>query len=88
MCSATIIVELPGKVVELRSGFSHAVAILENGDVYVWGKMQSTEVKSDGRLPVYHDQLYPRKVDIGDGGRAVEAFCSSFSTLLRMEDGR
>ncbi|CAM9337436.1 unnamed protein product [Ectocarpus sp. 12 AP-2014] len=80
-------VELPGKVVDLRSGFSHAVAILENGDVYTWGKMQGTEVKTDGRVPVYHDQLYPRKVDVG-GGRAVEAFCSSFNTLLRMEDGR
>ncbi|CAM9714355.1 unnamed protein product, partial [Ectocarpus fasciculatus] len=80
-------VELPGKVVDLRSGFSHAVAVLENGDVYTWGKMQGTEVKADGRVPVYHDQLYPRKVDVG-GGRAVEAFCSSFNTLLRMEDGR
>lgn len=80
-------VELPGKVVDLRSGFSHAVAILENGDVYTWGKMQGTEVKTDGRVPVYHDQLYPRKVYVG-GGRAVEAFCSSFNTLLRMEDGR
>lgn len=86
LCAA-IIVDLPGKVVQLRSGFSHAVAILEDGDVYVWGKMQSAEIKSDGRLPVYHDQLYPRKVDTG-GGRAVEAFCSSFTTVLRMEDGR
>ncbi|CAB1099780.1 unnamed protein product [Ectocarpus sp. CCAP 1310/34] len=80
-------VELPGKVVDLRSGFSHAVAILENGDVYTWGKMQGTEVKTDGRVPVYHDQLHPRKVDVG-GGRAVEAFCSSSNTMLRMEDGR
>lgn len=47
---------------ELRSGFSHAVAILENGDVYTWGRMQGTEVKTEGRVPVYHDQLYPRKV--------------------------
>eukprot|EP00903_Cladosiphon_okamuranus_P012071 g11332.t1 len=81
-------VELPGRVVELRSGFSHAVAILEGGDVYTWGRMQGTEVKTEGRVPVYHDQLYPRKVDITGGGRAVEAFCSSFNTLLRMEDGR
>lgn len=49
--------------------------------------MQGTEVKKDRSVPVYHDQMYPRKVDIG-GGRAVEAFCSSFNTLLRMEDGR
>lgn len=39
-------------------------------------------------MPVYEDQLYPRKVDISGGGRAVEAFCSSFNTLLRMDDGR
>lgn len=81
-------VELPGKVVDLRSGFSHAVAILENGDVYIWGRMQGTKVKTDARVPVYEDQLYPRKVDIAGGGRAVEAFCSSFNTLLRMDDGR
>ncbi|CAN0330284.1 unnamed protein product [Pylaiella littoralis] len=81
-------VDLPGNVVDLRSGFSHAVAILENGDVYTWGKMQGTAVKKEGRVPVYEDQLYPRKVDIVGGGRAVEAFCSSFNTLLRMEDGR
>lgn len=81
-------VELPGKVVDLRSGFSHGVAILENGDVYIWGRMQGTKVKTDARVPVYEDQLYPRKVDIPGGGRAVEAFCSSFNTLLRMDDGR
>ena len=74
-------------MIELRSGFSHAVAVLEDGDVYVWGRMQSTDVKAEGRVPVFHDQLYPRKVDVG-GGRVVEAFCSSFNTLLRMEDGR
>lgn len=56
-------VELPGRVVDLRSGFSHAVAVLESGDVYTWGRMQGTEVKTDGRVPVYHDQLYPRKVN-------------------------
>lgn len=49
---------------ELRSGFSHAVAILESGDVYTWGRMQGTEVKTEGRVPVYHDQLYPRKVTV------------------------
>lgn len=48
---------------DLRSGFSHAVAVLESGDVYTWGRMQGTEVKTDGRVPVYHDQLYPRKVN-------------------------
>lgn len=83
-----ITVELPGKVVDLRSGFSHAVAVLENGDVYTWGKMQGVVAKTEGRVPVFEDQLYPRKVDIVGGGRAVEAFCSSFNTLLRMEDGR
>lgn len=75
-------------MVDLRSGFSHAVAVLENGDVYIWGRMQGTKVKTDARVPVYEDQLYPRKVDISGGGRAVEAFCSSFNTLLRMDDGR
>lgn len=76
-------------MVDLRSGFSHAVAILENGDVYTWGRMQGTAVKTEGRgVSVYEDQLYPRKVDVVGGGRAVEAFCSSFNTLLRMEDGR
>lgn len=82
-------VELPGKVVDLRSGFSHAVAILENGDVYTWGKMQGTAVKTGRQgVSVYEDQLYPRKVDVVGGGRAMEAFCSSFNTLLKMEDGR
>ncbi|CAN0402005.1 unnamed protein product [Ascophyllum nodosum] len=87
MIELPVPVDLPGKVIELRSGFSHAVAVLEDGDVYVWGRMQSTDVKAEGRVPVFHDQLYPRKVDVG-GGRVVEAFCSSFNTLLRMEDGR
>lgn len=73
---------------ELRSGFSHAVAILENGDVYVWGRMQGTDVKKDGSVPVFHDQLFPRKLDIPGGGRVVEAFCSSFNTVLRLDDGR
>ncbi|CAM9914192.1 unnamed protein product, partial [Hapterophycus canaliculatus] len=84
-------VELPGKAVDLVSGFSHAVAVLENGDAYTWGKMQGTEIKTDGRVPVHEDQLYPRRVDVGVGGgssRVVEAFCSSFNTLLRTEDGR
>lgn len=50
-------------------------------------------VKTDGRVPVHEDQLYPRKVDVsggggGEGNRVVEAFCSSFNTLLRTEDGR
>lgn len=48
--------------------------------------MQSTDVKKDGRVPVYEDQLYPRKVDMEC--KVVEAFCSSFNTLLRTEDGR
>lgn len=47
---------------DLRSGFGHAVAVLENGDVYTWGKMQGADVKIEGQVPVYNDQLYPRKV--------------------------
>ncbi|CAM9658006.1 unnamed protein product [Scytosiphon promiscuus] len=91
MMELPVQVDLPGKVIDLHSGFSHAVAVLENGDVYTWGKMQGTEVKTEGRVPVHEDQLYPRKVDVGGGGggsRVVEAFCSSFNTLLRTEDGR
>ncbi|CAM9657120.1 unnamed protein product [Sphacelaria rigidula] len=80
-------VQLPGKAVDLSSGFNHAVALLENGDVYIWGKMQHPEVKTDGGVPLHHDQLLPRKMDIRGGVGIVQAFCSSFHTVLRAEDG-
>lgn len=80
---------LPGKAVTLSSGFNHAVAVLENGEAYIWGKMQNPIVKTKGTVPVHYDQLLPRTIDFQDEGvRIIEAFCSSFHTVLRADDGR
>lgn len=72
----------------LASGFNHAVAVLEDGDAYIWGKMQNPEVLRQGPVPIYYDQLGPRRVRMPAEVKFVGVSCAAFHTVLSSADGR
>ncbi len=77
----------------MASGFNHAAALTADGAVWVWGKMQALGVKEearrDGGRPALHDdQLFPRRLPLPPGTRAVDVACGHFHTSLLLADGR
>lgn len=77
----------------MASGFNHAAALTADGALWVWGKMQSLGVKeearSGNRRPAVHDdQLFPRRVPLPLGAKAVDVACGHFHTSVLMDDGR
>ncbi|GBG32349.1 X-linked retinitis pigmentosa GTPase regulator [Hondaea fermentalgiana] len=57
-------VNLPGRVVKVVAGMNSCGALLEDGRVFVWGKMQSLEI--DTAKHQYEDQILPREVTFKD----------------------
>mmetsp|Transcript_19415 Transcript_19415/g.25584 ORF Transcript_19415/g.25584 Transcript_19415/m.25584 type:complete len:423 (-) Transcript_19415:255-1523(-) len=73
---------------QISTGFNHSAAITEEGELYVWGKSLSSELKSQSQVAqvdVYHDQLLPRLVPLPS--KASELHCSSFQTTVRLDTG-
>jgi alpha-tubulin suppressor-like RCC1 family protein len=64
-------VESPLVASHVCCGFSHSAAIGMDGAIYIWGKGFSTIPKVGTITRLYEDQLYPRRIDLPNGRRAV-----------------
>lgn len=75
----------------MAAGFNHGAALTADGAAWVWGKMQALGVKEaargGGRPAVHDDQLFPRRVPLPEGAKAVDLACGHFHTsvLLRSQ---
>lgn len=85
-------VDLPAevRVTQVASGFNHAVALTDQGRVWVWGKWQGLSVKKEGKggagVDLYEDQLLPREVEVGKGLEVVDVACGHFHTSLLVQE--
>jgi alpha-tubulin suppressor-like RCC1 family protein len=71
------VTRLSGKVSDVKCGFGHTVALLENGDVFAWGKLQGAH-GADARLPGKLDMPAP----------AIRIWCGQFHSLAQDAKGR
>jgi len=56
----THVENLPGCAISVAAGFTHTSALLDTGEIFVWGKLQGTKVNR--RNGNYEDSSLPRKV--------------------------
>jgi alpha-tubulin suppressor-like RCC1 family protein len=84
----------------VKCGATHTACLTACGEVYVWGKFQSSEVKEveyegvvremmkkdRGDKLMYHDALRPRKVELPKGRKAIQIACSAYHTAILLDN--
>jgi len=81
-------VNLPGKALKVTAGNSCAAALLEDGRVFVWGRMQGDSLDTLKRKKVFRDQPRPREVIFQGNSPIIGLWASSNHHIALSADGR
>jgi alpha-tubulin suppressor-like RCC1 family protein len=80
--------ERDGKFVAVSCGFRHTAALREDGNVLVWGRLQSHETAKTSKRPdASDDSRFPRVAALPQGVHAVAMECGHAHTAIVGSDG-
>lgn len=79
--------DLPGPAIKVAAGMNSSAALLKDGRVFVWGKMQSRQL--DEAKSNYEDQVSPREVEFGpEAGPVLDIWAGPQSYVALVKDSQ
>jgi alpha-tubulin suppressor-like RCC1 family protein len=82
--SASWALILGGPAIDVSAGYNHGMAVLENGDLYVWGSNSNGKT---GRGTRSGYTMAPTKITLPNGEKAVRCEAGYYNSLVLTEAG-